>query len=37
MTEQRDILQKLNEIAIETNCGTVERVNGVPKAIVIIQ
>lgn len=37
MTEQKDILEKLNEIALETNWGTVERVNGMPKAIAVIQ
>lgn len=35
--EQKDILEKLNEIAIETNWGTVERVNGVPKVVAVIQ
>lgn len=37
LTEQKDIIEKLNEIALETNWGTVERVNGVPKPIVVIQ
>lgn len=35
--EHKDILEKLNEIAFETNWGTVERVNGVPKAVIVIQ
>lgn len=35
--EQKDILEKLNEIALETNWGTIERVNGVPKAVAVIQ
>lgn len=35
--EQKDILEKLNEIALETNWGTAERVNGVPKVIAVIQ
>lgn len=34
---QKDILEKLNEIAIETNWGTAERVNGIPKAVIVIQ
>lgn len=37
MTEQKDILEKLNEIALEANWGTVERVNGVSKAVAVIQ
>lgn len=35
--EQKDILEKLNEIALEVNWGTVERANGVPKAVAVIQ
>lgn len=35
--EQKDILEKLNEIALETNWGTVERVNGMPKHTAVIQ
>ena len=35
--EHKDILEKLNEIAFETNWGTVERVNGVPQPIAVIQ
>jgi len=41
--EQKDILEKLNEISLEVNWGTVERVhtnessNGVPKAVAVIQ
>lgn len=35
--EQKDILEKLNEIALETNWGTVERVDGVPKTVAVIQ
>ncbi len=35
--EKKDILEKLNEIALEANWGTVDRVNGVPKAIAVIQ
>lgn len=35
--EQKDILEKLNEIALEANWGTVERVNGVPKAVAVIR
>lgn len=34
---QKDILDKLNEIALETNWGTVERVNGVPQSIAVIK
>lgn len=37
MTEQKDILEKLNEIALEANWGTTERINGVPKAVAVIQ
>lgn len=37
MTEQKDILEKLNEIALEANWGTTERVNGVPKSVAVIQ
>lgn len=36
-SEQKDILEKLNEIALEANWGTVERVNGIPEAVAIIQ
>lgn len=36
MTEQKDILEKLNEIALEANWGTTERVNGIPKAVAVI-
>ena len=35
--EQKDILEKLNEIALEVNWGTAERVNGVPKAVAVIK
>ncbi len=35
--EQKDILEKLNEIALEANWGTVERVDGVPKAVAVIK
>lgn len=41
--EQKDILEKLNEIALEANWGGVDRVytaevpNGVPKAIAVIK
>lgn len=34
---QKDILEKLNEIDLETNWGTVERVSGLPKAVAVIQ
>lgn len=37
MTEQKDILEKLNEIALEANWGTTERENGIPKAVAVIQ
>lgn len=30
-------LEKLNEVAVEINWGTTERVNGMPKAVAIIQ
>lgn len=36
-TRKKDIIDELNEIAIEANWGTVERINGQPKAVVIIQ
>lgn len=36
-SEQKDILEKLNEIALEANWGTVERVNCTPKAVAVIQ
>lgn len=35
--EQKDILEKLNEIALEADWGTTERVNGVPKAVAVIK
>ncbi len=35
--EQKDILEKLNEIALEANWGTVDRVDSVPKAVAVIQ
>lgn len=35
--EHKDILEKLNEIALETNWGTVERISGIPKGVAIIQ
>lgn len=35
--EQKDILEKLNEIALEANWGTAERVNGTPKVVAVIQ
>lgn len=35
--EQKDILEKLDEIALEANWGTAERVDGVPKALAVIQ
>lgn len=35
--ERKDILEKLNKIALKTNWGTVERVDGVPKAVAVIQ
>lgn len=35
--EQKDILEKLNEIALEANWGTTERVNSVPKAVAVIK
>ncbi len=35
--EKRDIIEELNEIALEAKWGTVDRVNGQPKAVVIIQ
>ncbi len=34
---QKAILEKLNEIALETNWGTVEIVNGLPKPIAVIK
>ena len=34
--EQKDILEKLNEIALEAHWGLVERVNGIPKPIAVI-
>ncbi|MCM1440226.1 MAG: hypothetical protein NC131_13650 [Roseburia sp.] len=33
----KDIIEELNELALEANWGTVERVNGVPKPIAVIQ
>lgn len=33
----KDIIEKLNEISLEINWGTVERVDGVPKAVAVIQ
>ena len=35
--EQKDILDKLNEIALEANWGTVERADGAPKLVTVIQ
>ena len=36
--EQKDVLEKLNEIALEENWGTVDRdPNGIPKGVAVIQ
>ncbi len=35
--EQKDIIEKLNEITLEANWGTVDRADGSPKAVVVIQ
>lgn len=35
--EKRDILEKLNDVALELHWGLVERVNGIPKPIAVIQ
>lgn len=37
MTEHKDILEKLNEIALEANWEMVERVNNIPKTVAVIQ
>lgn len=34
--EQKDILEKLNQLALEENWGTVDRVNGIPKGVAVI-
>ena len=34
--EQKDILEKLNEVALGENWGTVDRVNGIPKGVAVI-
>lgn len=35
--ENKDIIDELNEIALRANWGTVDRIEGKPKAVVIIQ
>lgn len=35
--ENKDIIDELNELALRTNWGTVDRIDGKPKAVVIIQ
>ncbi|MCM1237577.1 MAG: hypothetical protein NC489_46530 [Ruminococcus flavefaciens] len=35
--EEKDIIEELNEIALRVNWGTVDRIDGKPKAVVIIQ
>lgn len=36
-SEKRDILDELNELALRANWGTVDRIEGKPKSVVIIQ
>lgn len=35
--ENKDIIDELNEVALRANWGTVDRIEGKPKAVVIIQ
>lgn len=35
--EKRDIIDELNELALRANWGTVDRIDGQPKGVVIIQ
>lgn len=35
--EKRDIIDELNELALRANWGTVDRINGQPKDVLIIQ
>lgn len=35
--ENKDIIDELNEVALQANWGTVDRIEGKPKAVVIIQ
>ncbi|MCM1437831.1 MAG: hypothetical protein NC131_01275 [Roseburia sp.] len=34
---EKDIIEKLNEIALEANWGSCDRVDGAPKAVLVIQ
>lgn len=35
--EKRDIIDELNKLALRANWGTVDRIDGKPKSVVIIQ